>query len=70
MARDLFDIFPDLPWARRHAAFEAHDVVGVRLRAEAARARMAVEIGRRQRMARAIREAWRQHFAPGRRGRA
>jgi hypothetical protein len=68
MARDLFDIFPDLPWARRQPALE-HDVVSVRLRAEAARARMAVEIARRQRMARAIRDAWRQHFPPGRGGR-
>ena len=66
--RDLFDIFPDLPWVRHPSLFgRAHNVETVRRRAANARARMTVAVGHRRRVADAVRNAYLQRGAPGRR---
>jgi hypothetical protein len=58
MPRDLFDIFPDLPWPRQRSVFSG--VESVRARAELARRRMVVAIARHQRTAGLVRAAWRR----------
>ena len=56
--KDLFDIFPDLPFFRKRPLSER--LADVRSKADAAHRQMDLRIRRQQSLARVTREMWRQ----------
>jgi hypothetical protein len=61
--KDLFDIFPDLPWPAKRVTPLAARVRAVQRQAEQARRRMESSVEQRRRLAARVRQAWRYNVA-------
>lgn len=58
--KDLFDVFPDLPWPAKHVTPVSVRVQSVRNRAAEMRRRMEISVDERRRLAAKVREVWRR----------